>query len=307
VLDPDIAAFAADQEETFDQAFSARPIAEQRALYEAFWRRYHAPRPAGVEAVDFKILGLSGDVRVRLYRSAKASSPAPVIVYCHGGSWMFGGLDSHDLPVARLALHSEAAILAVDYRLAPEHKYPAALHDAWDALNWVVEDGKEQDLDPRRIAVAGDSAGGALAAGMALMARDRGGPLLRAQGLIYPALRVTRPAITTDSPGLDEVAVATALGAYLGSPRDAQDPYAMPLTASDFSKLPPAVICAAELDVVLPDALEYAASLEAAGVPQRLIVAHGLPHTFLRALHFCGGADRAFVDFARAMAELLHG
>jgi acetyl esterase len=220
---------------------------------------------------------------------------------------MFGGLDSHDLPVARLALHSEAAVLAVDYRLAPEHKYPAALHDAWDALNWVVEEGREQNLDPRRLAVAGDSAGGALSAGMALMARDRGGPLLRAQGLIYPALRVARPAIASDSPGPGEAAVSAALGAYLSSPRDADDPYAMPLAARDFSRLPPAVICAAELDVVLPDALEYAASLEAAGVPQRLIVARGLPHTFLRALHFCGSADRAFVDFGRAMAELLHG
>ena len=246
MLDPDIAAFAADQDAIFDQAFSARPIKEQRALYDEFWRRYHAPRPAGVEATDFDVLGLSGHIPVRLYVPARASSPAPVIVYCHGGSWMFGGLDSHDLPCARLAHYSEAAILAVDYRLAPEHKYPAALQDAGDALNWVVEQGQERNLDPRRVAVAGDSAGGALSAGMALMARD-------------------------------------------------------------FSRLPPAVICAAELDVVLPDALEYAAALDAAGVPQHLIVAHGLPHTFLRALHFCGAADRAFVDFARAMAELLHG
>ena len=305
VLDPDIAAFAADQDAIFDQAFSARPIKEQRALYDEFWRRYHAPRPAGVEATDFNVLGLSGHIPVRLYVPAKASSPAPVIVYCHGGSWMFGGLDSHDLPCARLAHYSEAAVLAVDYRLAPEHKYPAALQDAWDALNWVVEQGQERNLDPRRVAVAGDSAGGALSAGMALMARDTGAPRLRAQGLIYPALRATRPAIDTDSPGLDHVAVSTALGAYLSSPRDAEDPYAMPLMARDFSRLPPAVICAAELDVVLPDALEYAAALDAAGVPQRLIVAHGLPHTFLRALHFCGAADRAFVDFARAMAELL--
>jgi acetyl esterase len=220
---------------------------------------------------------------------------------------MFGGLDSHDLPCARLAHYSEAAILAVDYRLAPEHKYPAALQDAWDALNWVVEQGQERNLDPRRVAVAGDSAGGALSAGMALMARDTGAPRLRAQGLIYPALQPTRRAIDTDSPGLDHVAVSTALDAYLSSPRDAEDPYAMPLMARDFSRLPPAVICAAELDVVLPDALEYAAALDAAGVPQRLIVAHGLPHTFLRALHFCGAAERAFVDFARAMAELLRG
>jgi acetyl esterase len=307
VLDPDIAAFAADQDKTFDQAFSARPIAEQRALYEAFWRRYHAPRPAGIEATDFHIRGRDGDIPVRLYRPAQAKTSVPTIVYCHGGSWKFGGLDSHDLPAARLALHARAAVLAVDYRLAPEHKYPAALHDGWDALTWVVEQGAGHGLDARRLAVAGDSAGGALAAGMALMARDRGGPLLRAQGLIYPALRAERPSIATESPGLDEAAVTAALNAYLASPRDAEDPYAMPLMARDFTRLPPAVICAAELDVVLPDALEYAASLEAAGVPQRLTVAHGLPHTFLRALHFCGGAERVFVDFARAMAELLHG
>jgi acetyl esterase len=305
VLDPDIAAFAADQDETFGQAFFARPIVEQRALYEAFWRRYHVPRPAGIEATDFMIRGRAGDIPVRLYTHARASRPAPVIVYCHGGSWMFGGLDSHDLPVARLALNSEAAVLAVDYRLAPEHKYPAALHDAWDALSWVVEQGREQNLDPRRIAVAGDSAGGALAAGMALMARDRSEPFLRAQGLIYPALRLEREPIATTSPGLDQVAVSTALNAYLSSRRDVKDPYAMPLMARDFARLPPAVICAAELDLLLPDALDYAAALHTAGVPQRLIVAHGMPHTFLRALHFCGAADRAFADFGHAMAELL--
>ena len=308
MLDPDIAAFAADQDSTFDQAFSARPIREQRALYDEFWRRYTAPRPVGVEATDFNVLGLSGHVPVRLYRPAKAPNPAPVIVYCHGGSWMFGGLDSHDLPCARLAHYSELAVLSVGYRLAPAHKYPAALQDAWDVLNWVAEQGQERNLDPRRVAVAGDSAGGALSAGMAFMAREAGGvPLLRAQGLIYPALRVSRPPIAGQSPGLDDAAVAAALSTYLSSPQDAQDPFAMPLMARDFSLLPPAVICAAELDVLLPDALEYAAALDAAGVPQRLIVAHGLPHTFLRALHFCGAADRAFVDFARAMAELLHG
>jgi len=305
VLDPDIAAFAADQDKTFDQAFSARPIAEQRALYDAFWRRYHAPRPAGIEAADFTISGRDGEIPVRLYTPATSAKPSPVIVYCHGGSWKFGGLDSHDLPAGRLAQTSEVAVLAVDYRLAPEHKYPAALHDAWDVLTWAAERGAERNLDPRRLAVAGDSAGGALSAGMARMARDRGGPLLRAQGLIYPALRVDRPSIATDSPGLDQAAVSAALSAYLSSPRDAQDPYAMPLMARDFSRLPPAVICAAELDVVLPDALEYAALLEAAGVPQRLIVAHGLPHTFLRALHICGAAERAFGDFARTLAALL--
>jgi len=305
VLDPDIAAFAADQDATFDRAFSSRPIAEQRALYEAFWRRYNAPRPAEIEATDFNVLGLSGYVPVRLYRPAKVSGPAPVIVYCHGGSWMFGGLDSHDLPVARLALHSEAAVLAVDYRLAPEHRYPAALQDAWDALNWAMEQGAEQNLDPRRLAVAGDSAGGALSAGMALMARDRGGPQLRAQGLIYPALRPERAPSDIVSPGLDQMAVSSAVGAYLSSPEDAQDPYAMPLVARDFTRLPPAVICAAELDVVFPDAADYATALQTAGVPAQFMVARGLPHTFLRALHICAAADQVLGDFGRALSRLL--
>jgi acetyl esterase/lipase len=189
VLDPEIAAFAADQDKTFDRTFSARPIAEQRAAYEAFWRRYHAPRPAGIAAIDFRIRARSREVPVRLYMPPERAGRIPVIVYCHGGSWMFGDLDSHDLPTARLALHANAGVLAVNYRLAPEHKYPAALHDAWDALAWVVMRGAERNLDSRRLAVAGDSAGGALAAGMALMARNAEWPPLRAQGLIYPALR----------------------------------------------------------------------------------------------------------------------
>ncbi len=305
MLDPEIAAFAADQDRLFDQAFSARPIAEQRALYDAFWRRYHAPRPAGIETVDFEIPGRGGDIPVRLYRPAGTHAPVPAIVYCHGGSWMFGGRDSHDLPAARLALNAQTAVLSVEYRLAPEHKYPAALHDAWDVLTWVAEHGEQRDIEPRRLAVAGDSAGAALAAGMALLARDRGGPELRAQGLIYPALRADRNPSVIHSPGLSDAAVTDALSCYLSSPRDAEDPYAMPLMARDFTRLPPAVICAAELDTVLPDALEYADQLDSAGVPRRLILARGLPHTFLRALHICGAAERAFADFGRALAEQL--
>jgi len=143
MLDPDIAAFAADQDKTFGRSFFARPVAEQRAIYESFWRRYHAPRPAGIQVTDFTVKGRGGAIPVRLYTPAKAAQPAPVIVYCHGGSWMLGDLDSHDLPTARLALHADVAVLAVEYRLAPEHKYPAALHDAWDVLTWVAERGSK--------------------------------------------------------------------------------------------------------------------------------------------------------------------
>jgi acetyl esterase len=305
VLDPEIAGFAADQDRTFDANFYAQKIEEQRARYEAFWRRFHAPRPDGVTAED-ACLSLPGrDLGVRIYRPTQVAGPLPVIVYCHGGSWMFGGLDSHDVATSRLAVHAKAAVIAVDYRLAPEHKYPAALIDAWDAVAWAVASAEILGFDAGRIAVAGDSAGGALAAGVALLARDRGGPTLKAQGQVYPALRPSRSERVESSPGLDEAAVSDALSSYFARAEDARDPYAMPLLARDFAGLPPAVICAAELDVLFPDARDFADALRRAGVESKLIVGQGLPHTFLRALHLCAAASQAFAAFGRELGRLL--
>jgi len=305
LLDPEIADFAADQDRTFSPAFYARRIDEQRAEYETFWRRYHAPRPAGISAEDH-LLSLPGRrIATRIYRPGGVAGALPVILYYHGGSWMFGHLDSHDLPCARLAAITGAAIVSIDYRLAPEHKHPAALDDAWESLHWARDAATQLGFDPQRIAVAGDSAGAALAAGVALRARDRGGPMLRAQGLIYPCLRPSRSDEAVFSPGLDERALAGAFAAYFATPQDARDPYAMPLLAEDFTNLPPGIICAAELDVLLSDACEYAAALERAGTGSHLIIAKGLPHTFLRALHICGAASRAFEDFGRELAALL--
>lgn len=304
-LDPEIATFSDDQDRTFSPAFYAQPIAAQRAEYELFWRRFDAPRPAEIAAED-RTLSLPGRrIAIRIYRPENAPGPLPVILYYHGGSWMFGDLDSHDLPAARLAAITGAAIVSVDYRLAPEHKHPAALDDAWESLHWAIDAAAQLGFDPQRIAVAGDSAGGALAAGVALRARDRGGPALRVQGLIYPCLRPTRSDGAAFSPGLDENALANAFAAYFARPQDAGDPHAMPLLAKSFANLPPAIICAAQLDVLLSDACEYAAALEQAGTGSHLIIAKGLPHTFLRALHVCGTASRAFEDFGREMAALL--
>lgn len=305
-LDPEIAEFSADQDRTFSPDFYAQPIPAQRARYDRFWRRFDAPRPTGV-GVEDRVLSLPGRrIAIRIYRPTSGAPGAlPVILYYHGGSWMFGGLDSHDLPSARLATITGAAVVSVDYRLAPEHKHPAALDDAWDSLSWAIGAAAQLGFDPQRIAVAGDSAGGALAAGVALRARDRGGPILRAQGLIYPCLRPTRADGAVFSPGLDEAALASAFKAYFMTPQDALDPYAMPLLAESFANLPPAIICGAELDVLLSDACAYAAALDQAGIGTHLIIAKGLPHTFLRALHLCGAASRAFEDFGRELAALL--
>lgn len=298
-LDPEIAEFAADQDKTFDSDFYAQPIVEQRARYHAFWRRFDAPRPPGIEVEDLSIRLPGRNLPLRIYRPLDLARPHPVIVYCHGGSWTFGGLDSHDLATSRLSAFANAAVVAVDYRLAPEHRYPAAFIDAWEALHWVIRSADRLGVDRNRIAVAGDSAGAALTAGIALLARDRGGPALLAQGLVYPMLRPMQPS------GPDEHQVSGALSCYFSKPEDARDPYAMPLLASDLTNLPPAVVCAAELDVLLPDARDYAAALRKAGVDARLIVGRGLPHTFLRALHICAEAARAFEEFSRELAARL--
>ncbi|MBL9036686.1 MAG: alpha/beta hydrolase [Rhodospirillaceae bacterium] len=305
-LDPEIAEFAADQDRTFAADFHAQPIAERRARYDAFWRRFNAPPPNHVTIENMSLALPGRSLALRNYRPVEVRRPLPVIVYCHGGFWMFGGLDSHDLPAARLASIAEAAVVAVDYRLAPEHKFPAALIDVWEALNWVVVPLGRIGLDPQRVAVAGDSAGGALAAGIAQLARDRGSPALRAQGLVYPALRPSRAAGAVESPGRDETAIADALSSYFARPQDARDPYAMPLLATNFAGLPPAVICAAELDVLMADARSFDVALKRAGVRSRLIVGHGLPHRFLRALHLCDAAARAFEAFGQEMGRLLH-
>src|SRR6185436_15538165 len=123
-LDPEIAEFSADQDRTFSSAFYAQPIAAQRADYERFWRRFDAPRPAGI-GVEDRTLSLPGrQIAIRIYRPEKAAGPLPLVLYYHGGSWIFGGLDSHDLPTSRLAAITGAAIVSVDYRLAPENKHP---------------------------------------------------------------------------------------------------------------------------------------------------------------------------------------
>jgi acetyl esterase len=305
VLDAEIAEFAADQDRTFSDDFYAQPIAAQRAGYEAFWRRYTAPRPNQIAVEDVTLDLPERHVALRIYRPIELPRPLPTIVYFHGGSWTFGGLDSHDMAAARLAVIAEAAVVAVDYRLAPEHKFPAALGDAWEALNWAFEEARRRGFDNSRLAVAGDSAGGALAAGLALLSRDRGTPKLRAQGLIYPALRPSRDEKVAFSPGLDQAALTGALASYFARAEDARNPYGMPLMATDFTNLAPGVICAAELDVLLPDARDYDAALRGAGVSSRLILGKGLPHTFLRALHLCSAAAAAFEAFGREMGRLL--
>jgi acetyl esterase len=227
------------------------------------------------------------DIPVRIYWPPDADTPLPVVVFYHGGGFALGDLDTHD-PVARAhTVGAEAIVVSVGYRLAPEHPFPAGVNDCWAALQWVGEHAAELGGDPNRIAVAGDSAGGNLAAVTAHLARDNGGPALTFQLLWYPVVTadLSLPSFAENAcaPILDRDVIDAFLMWYLPD-LDITDPTTLPITlapanAADLAGLPPAYIGTAEHDPLRDDGARYAALLNAAGVPAELsnepILVHG--------------------------------
>ena len=245
------------------------------------------PSDEAVAAIDdFEIPGGDGQpVRARAYtpRDARAG-PLPLVIFLHGGGWVAGGLDSHDATCRALANASACKVVALDYRLAPEHKFPAGLDDCYAALDWLAAHAGELDIDARRIAIAGESAGGNLAAAVTLMARDRGGPALAFQLLVYP---VTHHAFDTPSYAawgnghlLTEEGMRWNWNHYLATPADGLDPLASPLLAPDLRGLPPALVIVAECDPLRDESEAYAKRLADAGVPVECRRYDGMLHAF---------------------------
>lgn len=240
-------------------------------------RARHALDPVPVDWQQLQVSdrAVAGGVPVRLYRPPGVERP-PVVVWVHGGSFMLGDLDSSDALCAEMAVAAGALVVNVDYRLAPEHPAPAGLHDAYAVLEWVAGEG---DIDPARIAIAGQSAGGCLAAGCALLARDRGGPGLVYQLLAYPALddrlRTRSARQMPDSPVITSDSIAIMWKVYLAG--GAADGYIAPARTEDLSGLPPTLIVTAEQDPLRDEAIEYATRLQESGVDT---VLHDVPGTF---------------------------
>lgn len=232
-----------------------------------------------------------GDVRIRVY-APDTPTPLPIVVYFHGGGWLLGDLDTHDCLCRHLANRSACVVVAVGYRRAPECKYPGALNDCMAVVRHIAENAEEYQADAGRIAVAGDSAGGNLAAAAALRARDEGGPKIALQLLIYP---ITDNNFGTASYkdfaegyGLTRDGMQYFWKQYLADERDAASPYASPLRAESLQGLPPAHIITAEYDVLRDEGQAYARRLAEAGVPTTTRHYEDMIHGFV---HFSGVLD----------------
>jgi len=229
------------------------------------------------------IAGPGGDLRLRIY-TPKGPGPFPLIVFFHGSGFVICSLETHDTMCRHLCVGSSAVVVSVDYRLAPEHKFPAGPDDCLAATRWAGAHAMELNADPARIALAGDSAGGNLAAVTALRVRDEGGPALCGQLLIYP---VTDAATNTPSYqqnaegyGLTRDGMIWFWDHYLGNQADAENPYVSPLRATDLSGLAPALVQTAEYDPLRDEGEMYASRLIAAGVPTKLTRYDGMNHGF---------------------------
>ena len=233
-------------------------------------------------------------------------APLPVLVYFHSGGWVFGSVEGHD-PICRaLANRACCLVVSVDYRLAPEHPFPAAPEDCYAATRWVAEHADEIKADSTRVAVGGDSSGGNLAAAVALMARDRGGPRLCQQVLIYGETDYYEPGTTTyttyaEGYGLTRASMAWFWDQYLTRPVDRQHPYAAPLRAADLNGLAPALIITAEYDPIRDEAEHYALRLQQAGVPTRLSRYDGMIHGFFRMFAVLERSHEALAEIAATL------
>lgn len=283
-LDPKVKQWLEEMAAAGLPAASETSPEEARRLYRERAAKQNAPPEPVASIENRKIPGPGGEIPIRVYRP-QGSCPFPALLYFHGGGWVIGDLNTHQSPCCALANAARCVVVAVDYRLAPEHKFPAAAEDCYAATRWVSENAPTLNIDTSQIAVGGDSAGGNLAAAVSLMARDRGGPAMFFQLLIYPVLNYnfeTR-SYQENATGyhLTQDIMIHYWKQYLRSDEDARNPYAAPLRATSLKGLPSALVLTAEYDPLRDEGQSYAARLKEAGVPVTARNYEGLIHGFL--------------------------
>ncbi|MBI4909327.1 MAG: alpha/beta hydrolase [Acidobacteria bacterium] len=288
--------------------YTQDPVSARNQVIATFLSGESEPEPvASIE--DLRIPGPAGEIPVRIYNS-DAAAPRPCLVYFHGGGWVVCNLDTHNGPCRAIARRAAATVVSVDYRLAPEHKFPAAVDDCYAATVWVADNADRLGIDPARISVGGDSAGGNLATVMAIRSRNEGGPKFASQILVYPVTDLSSFDTCSYREFAEEHQLTRALMDWFrvhylqGSiSEDGRHPYVSPLLEPDLSGLPPALVITAECDPLRDEGEAYARRLEAAGVPVTCTRYEGMIHPFFTLSAYMPRAFDAYQQVAEMVAN----
>jgi acetyl esterase len=307
-LDPAAVGLLQQMEEAGLPALNELSPEEARVAAEGF-AELGGPGDDVASQTDRTIPGPGGDIPIRVY-TPEGDGPFPCLVYFHGGGWVLGDLEMVNAACRTLAARTGCVVVSVDYRLSPEHKYPAPFDDCFAATKWVADNGAEIAVDGSRLAVGGDSAGGNLAAAVSLRARDEGGPALAMQLLVYPVTNHSYETSSYASNGENYLLTTDMMkwfwDHYLNSADDAEQAYVSPLRADDLSNLPPATVFTAEFDPLRDEGEAYASKLSDAGIEVRHTRFDGQIHAFFSMLLVFEAAsnaiDLAAVDLKKAFA-----
>lgn len=300
----------------FAETSAAFPAADDsvkagRTAYDALCRHFTPTRDASVAIEEHCVAESGREIPIRLYRPVGEAPPQgwPCVLYLHGGGWVVGGLDSHEFITMPMARDLSAVVVAVDYRLAPEHVFPAAFEDCHAVWRYLLGHGRDYGIDPSRLVVAGDSAGGNLAAALCLDIARAGGPAPRGQALIYPMLGSDQSLPSyrdnADAPLLSAADAGYYLNIYAPDPASHEDPRLAPLAATSLAGMAPAFVAIAEFDPLRDDGQLYVERLQAAGVAAQLHFGRGLLHGCMRALKNCPETARLYGAFIDAIATML--
>jgi acetyl esterase len=282
-------------------------VEQAREVFVAF-KGMQAEPPPIARTEDRTIAGPRGDIPIRIY-TPEGESPMPIMVYYHGGGWVLGSIDIADKPVRQLAQTTRSVVVSVEYRMAPEDKFPAPVEDCYAATVWTAEHAAELGGDPERLVVIGDSAGGNLAAAVTLCARESGGPQIAYQVLIYPVTDYDfdRPSCIENGEGylLTRQGMRWFWGHYLNDAAEGADWRASPMRAADMSNLPPALVVTCEYDPLRDDGQAYAQRLRDAGVAVKEHRFDGMIHGFLTMTAVLPHGQELMEEIATELQETL--
>ena len=310
-LDPQVEALLAQLAEAGGPKMWEMSLAEARAMYVAMGQMLDPQDLPTGEITNTTIQGPAGDIPVRVYSPLAGNADTlPGLMFFHGGGFVIGDLDSHDAICRGLANGGQCRVIAVDYRLAPEAPFPAAVEDCYAALNAVRKDADAFGVDPARMGVCGDSAGGNLSAVISQMVKENGDIPLKVQLLIYPATQINAdtPSMRENAEGyvLEKGTMDWFMGHYTSGGYDASDPRISPLLADDLSGLPPATVITAGFDPLRDEGKAYAVKLAAAGVPVKYINYEGMMHGFVNMAGVLDVGREAVADLANDAKALLY-